>query len=78
MNHIVSFSWKLLFIVCFIIRCSSDTIDNLPGEEITCIVEDLGKLEEIALFLPDNPLNQNISQAPSDFIVIQIGDIIKN
>ena len=67
-----------IIITCFLVQCSGETNDNQPDEDITCIVEDQGKLEEIAIFPPDNPLNQNNSQAPvdsrSDAIIALIGN----
>ena len=72
----VLFFWKLVVITCFIVRCS-DSSDNQLIEEITCIVTDKGRLEEIVIFPSDNPLNQNISQFPvdshSDAIISLIG-----
>jgi hypothetical protein len=69
--------WKIILIAIFLVRCSGDTTDNPPDDKITCIVTDKGKLEEIAIFPPDNPLNQNISLAPvdnrSDAIIALIG-----
>lgn len=58
--------WKIVLLAIFLIRCSGETTDKPPDDDITCIVTDKGKLEEIAIFPSDNPLNQNISQAPVD------------
>jgi hypothetical protein len=73
----VSFLWKLVVITSFIVRCSVSS-DNPLIEDITCIVTDKGKLEEIAIFPPDNAINKNISQDPvdsrSNAILSLIGD----
>jgi hypothetical protein len=71
-------SWrKVVVLAIFFIRCSGETTDNQPENDITCIVADKGKLEEIAIFPSDNPLNKNISQSPvdsrSDAIISLIG-----
>ena len=58
--------WKIVLLAIFLIRCSGETTDNPPDDDITCMVTDKGKLEEIAIFPSDNPLNQNISQALVD------------
>ncbi len=58
--------WKIVLLTILLVRCSGKTTDNPPDEDITCIISDKGKLEEIAIFPTDNPLNQNISQAPVD------------
>ena len=46
-------------------------------ENVTCIISDKAKLEEIAIFPADNPLNKNISDSPvdtrSDAIISLIG-----
>ena len=67
----------MVLLAIFLVRCSDKTTDNPPDDEITCIVTDKRKLEEIAIFPSDNPLNQNISQAPvdsrSDAIIALIG-----
>lgn len=67
----------MVLLAIFLARCSSETADKPPDDEIICIVKDKGKLEEIAIFPPDNPLNRNISQAPvdsrSDAIISLIG-----
>jgi hypothetical protein len=46
-------------------------------ENVTCIISDKAKLEEIAIFPADNPLNKNISASPvdtrSDAIISLIG-----
>ena len=77
MNDRLSLSWKLFFLTCFLVRCSGETTENRPKENITCIVTERGKLEEIAIFPLDNPINQNISQSPvdsrSDAIISLIG-----
>jgi hypothetical protein len=69
--------WKIVFLTIFLVRCSDKTTDNPPDDVITCIVTDKGKLEEIAIFPADNPLNHNISLAPvdsrSDAIIALIG-----
>jgi hypothetical protein len=62
----VESSWKILLLAIFLLRCSDKTTDNPPDNDITCIITDKGKLEEITIFPSDNPLNQNISQAPVD------------
>jgi hypothetical protein len=46
--------------------CSDNSTDNPPVETNTCVVSDLTKLEDIALFPSDNPINRNISAAPTD------------
>ena len=49
-----------------IVSCSGMT-GNIPSaENVSCIVTDKAKLEEISIFPSDNPLNQNISQVPVD------------
>jgi len=58
--------WKIVLLAIFFIRCSGETTDNPPNDDLNCIVTDKGKLEEVAIFPSDNPLNQNISQAPVD------------
>lgn len=58
--------WKTVLFTIFLVRCSGDTPDNPSGNIINCIITDKAKLEEIAIFPSDNPLNQNISQAPVD------------
>lgn len=58
--------WKTVLFAIFLVRCSGDTPDNPSGNIINCIVTDKAKLEEIAIFPSDDPLNQNISQAPVD------------
>jgi hypothetical protein len=69
--------WKIVLLAILLVRCSGEKPDNLPDDEITCIVTEKGKLEDIAIFPPDNPLNQNISKAPvdsrSDAIIALIG-----
>jgi len=76
MQDKLSALWKLVFMACFLVQCSNET--NSPSDdEITCIVTDKGRLEEIALFPPDNPINENISQtlvdSHSDAIIALIG-----
>jgi hypothetical protein len=58
--------WRTVLLAVFLVRCSGDTHDNPPENIINCIVTDKAKLEEIAIFPSDNPLNLNISQAPVD------------
>jgi hypothetical protein len=74
----VEFWGKIILPAIFLIQCSGKTTNILPDDENTCIVTDLRKLEEIVIFPSDNPLNQNISQAPvdsrSDAIIALIGD----
>ncbi len=69
--------WKIVLLAILLVKCSGEKTDNPPDDEITCIVTEKGKLEDIAIFPPDNPLNQNISKAPvdsrSDAIIALIG-----
>jgi hypothetical protein len=68
MNEFISIKscFKIVLLAIFLVRCSDEPVDNPPAEDITCIVSDKSKLEEIAIFPSDNPLNQDISQAPVD------------
>jgi len=70
-------SWMIILLAFFLVQCSNRTTDKLPEDKITCIVTDKSELEEISIFPADNPLNQNISQAPvdsrSDAIIALIG-----
>ncbi len=77
----LSFNIKLIRIIAFpallLAGCSDNSSDNPPVETSTCIVTDLTKLEDIALFPSDNPINSNISATPvdshSDAIMALIG-----
>jgi hypothetical protein len=51
-------------LLLLMVQCSSDS--NPVDEVITCIITDKAKLEEIAIFPANNPLNQDISSAPVD------------
>ncbi len=57
---------KILFLAIFLSGCSEKEGVDLPEENITCIVSDKSKLEEMAIFPSDNPLNQDISMSPVD------------
>lgn len=69
--------WKILLFSSFFAGCSVRSTDFPPDDLVTCIVTDKAKLEEIAIFPADNPLNKNISQDPvdtrSDAIIAVIG-----
>ncbi len=57
---------KLIIISCLFIHCSDSSRDK-PTDGITdCIVTNKAKLEEIAIFPSDNPINSDISQSPAD------------
>ncbi len=77
MKDRVSFLLRLFIIAGFLVCCSDGSRDNQPDDWITCIIADKAKLEEITVFPADNPLNENISQAPvdtrSDAIMALIG-----
>jgi hypothetical protein len=66
----LSFSLKLIRTIAIagflIAGCSDNSKDNPTVETNTCIVTDLVKLENIAIFPSDNPLNSNISALPAD------------
>jgi hypothetical protein len=73
----VEFCWKIVLFTILLVHCSGKTTNNTNNDGIKCIVTDKGKLEDIAIFPPDNLLNQNITQAPvdsrSDSIIALIG-----
>jgi|WetSurMetagenome_2_1015567.scaffolds.fasta_scaffold81327_2 hypothetical protein len=62
----ISASINILILACFLIGCSGEKTDNPPGKGSDCIVTDKTKLEDMVLFPADNPLNQDILQAPTD------------
>jgi hypothetical protein len=68
---------KIALIATSLLRCSVKTSDLPPDETVTCVVTDKGKLEEIAMFPADNPINKNIAQVQvdsrSDAIIALIG-----
>jgi hypothetical protein len=55
-------------IVCAFLQFQSCTPDDKPDVDkpVTCIISDKAKLEEIAIFPADNPLNKEISTLPVD------------
>ena len=55
-----------ILLALFLSQCSGGSNDNPPSENTTCIVSDKAKLEDIAIFPADNPLNQDISTALVD------------
>jgi hypothetical protein len=61
-----SYSWKIILITGLFIQCSDSTNDKPSDGFTTCIVTDKAKLEEIAIFPSDNPINADISQEPAD------------
>jgi len=69
--------WKVIILAISIVSCSDKKNNIQSDENVACIVTDKAKLEEIAIFPSDNPLNQNISQVSvdghSDAIISLIG-----
>lgn len=57
---------KFVIMAITIVSCSGKTGDIPSDGNVTCIITDKAKLEEISIFPSDNPLNQNISQFPVD------------
>ena len=66
MNISVLFRAKLLLPAFLIFSCSGEKNNDNPGKGNTCIITDKSRLEEIAIFPSDNPLNQDISMAQTD------------
>jgi hypothetical protein len=68
---------KIAVVALFMVQCSDKTTNNPPDELTDCIIADKAKLEEIAIFPSDNPINKNISLEPvdsrSDAIIALIG-----
>jgi hypothetical protein len=68
---------KMVILVILLVRCSDKSTNTPSDDPNTCIITDKTKLEEIAIFPSDNPLNRNISQDPvdsrSDGIIALIG-----
>lgn len=60
------FTWAAILVSVLIVSCSNDAKEDPIIENITCIETDKSKLEEIAIFPSDNPLNKNISADPVD------------
>jgi hypothetical protein len=78
MNRLVPISIRLILISGFLVTCSEKSTPEKQVEKpITCIITDKTKLEDLAIFPSDNPINQNISQTPvdnrSDAIIALIG-----
>ena len=59
--------WRL-GLLSLLIQCSEGTKNTIIQKvgDVTCIISDKSKLEQIAIFPVDNPLNQDISAAPVD------------
>jgi hypothetical protein len=68
---------KIAVLAFLMVHCSDKTTNNPPDELTDCIITDKAKLEEIAIFPSDNPINKNISLEPvdsrSDAIIALIG-----
>jgi hypothetical protein len=58
--------WEVSILAITFVSCSGKTNNTPSDENVTCIVTDKAKLEEIKIFPSDNPLNQNISEVPVD------------
>jgi hypothetical protein len=61
-----SYSLKIILVTGLFIQCSDSDNDKPSDGFTTCIVTDKAKLEEIAIFPSDNPINSDISQEPAD------------
>jgi hypothetical protein len=76
-SHLHNYFWKIAFLTFLLVRCSDKPTNNPPDDLINCIVTDKGKLEALAIFPSDNPINKNISHDPvdsrSDAIIALIG-----
>jgi hypothetical protein len=74
-----SYRTGFLMLSLFMVQCSKD--NPKPADpvtkDVTCIVSDKSKLEQIVIFPADNPLNRDISSEPvdarSDAIIKLIG-----
>lgn len=78
MNRFLPITIKLLIIPGLLLACSEEKpAEKQVDKPITCIITDKTKLEGLAIFPSDNPINQNISQTPvdnrSDAIIALIG-----
>ena len=63
----ISYFSAIFILASFLVRCSDDPEDKKPEDEnITCIVNDKAKLEDLSVFPTDNPINQDISLSPAD------------
>ena len=60
--------WKFGLLSLFLVQCSKGTKNTIVPAvgDVTCLVSDKSKLEQITIFPSDNPLNQDISAAPVD------------
>lgn len=68
--------WKFGLLSLLLVQCSKGAKDAIDPSvaDVTCIVSDKSKLEQLAIFPADNPLNQDISASPVD---VRSAEIIK-